>query len=437
VLAFDVIFVPPYYTVAVADVEYLLTFVAFFIVGVVISTLATRTANQTIAAREREEQAIAGFEFSRDLAISLSVDEIARATLDHVQRSFGGSVAIYLPEDEQVELRFATPDYRDDSNSQAVAAWALRHRQSAGAGTDTLPASRVLCLPMRTIHAAVGVLALMVQGDGLQLPQRRLLETFANQAALALERAELAEEAHRLQLVQEREKFQTALLNSISHDLRTPLVAITGALSALRESDNNLTPEIRRSLAATAHEQAARLNRLVGHLLDISRLESGSVRVRHELCDIQELIGAAIERSKTLLGVHPLEIQIADNLPLVSLDFVLMIQVLTNLLDNAAKYSAPEAPITIRAQQTGATLEITVADRGVGIPEAEKERIFDKFHRAAYADSVTGTGLGLSISKGLTEAHGGQIVATARPGGGSSFTVTLPILPPGINGVAS
>jgi two-component system, OmpR family, sensor histidine kinase KdpD len=436
VLAFDVIFIPPYYTIAVADVEYLLTFVAFFVVGVVISTLATRAANQTIAAREREEQAIAGFEFSRDLSISLSIDEIARATLDHVQRAFGGAVAIYLPDNEQIKLHFATPDYCDDSNNQAVAVWALRHRQAAGADTDTLPASRVLCLPMRTVHASVGVLALTVQEKGLQLPQRRLLETFANQAALALERAELAEEAHRLQLVQEREKFQSTLLNSISHDLRTPLVAITGALSALQESDDNLTPEIRRSLAATAHEQAVRLNRLVGHLLDMSRLESGSVRVRRELSDIQELIGAAIERSTPLMGAHPLEIHIAADLPLVPLDFVLMIQVLTNLLDNAAKYSAADAPITLHAQQVGTTLEITIADRGIGIPDTERERIFDKFHRAEYADSVTGTGLGLSISKGLTEAHGGQIVAAARPGGGSIFTVTLPILPPGAGGVA-
>jgi two-component system sensor histidine kinase KdpD len=266
--------------------------------------------------------------------------------------------------------------------------------------------------------------------------QLHLLETFTNQTALAIERARLADETEQAQIQIETERMRNLLLSSVSHDLRTPLVAITGTLSALQESNDNLTPEIRRTLAATAHEQAVRLNRLVGNLLDMSRLESGSVRVRRELADIQELIGAAIERSQTLLGAHPIETQVADNLPLVSLDFVLMIQVLTNLLDNAAKYSPPDAPITISAQQVGTTLEIAVADRGVGIPESERERIFDKFHRAEYADSIIGSGLGLSISKGLTEAHGGRIVAAARPGGGSIFTVTLPILS-GTDGVSS
>jgi two-component system sensor histidine kinase KdpD len=259
--------------------------------------------------------------------------------------------------------------------------------------------------------------------------QLHLLETFTNQTALAIERARLAEQTEQAQIQIETERMRNLLLSSVSHDLRTPLVAITGALSALQEADGSLTPEMQRSLAATSHEQAVRLNRLVGNLLDMSRLESGGVRVRRELCDIQELIGAAIERTAPLLGDHPIETHLADNLPMVSLDFMLIIQVLTNLLDNAAKYSPPTAPITISAQQVGMDIEIAVADRGIGIPEAERERIFDKFHRAEYADSVTGTGLGLSISKGLAEAHGGRIVAAARPGGGSVFTVTLPILP--------
>jgi two-component system sensor histidine kinase KdpD len=433
VIAFDIIFVLPYHTIAVSDAEYLLTFAGLFIVGIVVSTLTARMAAQAMAAQEREEQAIAAFELSYDLATAVTLQEIAARTLLHTQRVFGGAVAIYLPSTVGLSWVDATTGYPNNTTDLEAATnleaieWAFHHHQPAGAGTDTLPNAQVRSLPLMTAHSAVGVLALLLPPDHLLPPQRRLLESFANQAALALERAQLAEAANELSLVQEREKFQAALLGSISHDLRTPLVTITGALSALQEQEALLSPKAQRALVATAHEQSTRLNQLVGNLLDMTRLEGGAIHVRRELCDLQDLVGAALERHAPALTQHQVELDVPDSLPLVPMDFVLMVQVLANLIDNAAKYSPPQTTIRIQAICREQTVEITVADEGTGIPPEELEQIFVKFHRVTQGDHVVGTGLGLSISKGLVEAHGGKIWASNRPGGGSILTVALPL----------
>jgi two-component system sensor histidine kinase KdpD len=427
VLAFDVFFVPPYHTVAVSDAEYLLTFVGLFIVGVVVSTLAARTRTQAATAREREEQAIAAFELSNDLVTAMTVEQICERSLAHAQQVFAGAAAIYMAASTGLSQIHATPDYPSNPHDLAVIDWAFHHRQSAGVGTNTLPSAHLRAVPLMTAHKTVGVIALLLPPNHLLPAHRRLLESFANQIALALERAQLVEAANALRLVQEREKFQGALLGSISHDLRTPLVTITGALSALQDQETLLTPKARQSLVTTAHEQATRLNQLVGNLLDMSRLEGGAVQVRPELCDLQDLVGAALERHAPALAQHRIELDVPDSLPLVPVDFVLMLQVLVNLIDNAAKYSPPQTPITIQALRREQSVEITVADRGRGIPPEELTEIFAKFHRVAPGDGVVGTGLGLSISKGLVEAHGGQIWAANRPGGGAVFTVALPL----------
>jgi len=216
------------------------------------------------------------------------------------------------------------------------------------------------------------------------------------------------------------------LLNSISHDLRTPLVSITGALSSLREDSIALDEATRRSLVDTASGEAARLNHLVGNLLDMTRVEAGAMRVAQEPCDVQDVIGSALERLEGLLKDRPVKVDLA-NLPLVSMDFVLMVQVLVNLLDNAIKYSAPGTPIDVCARVTNSHYEITVADRGVGIPPEDLARVFDKFYRVQRPDGVIGTGLGLAICKGIVEAHSGNIRAENRQGGGSIFTLTLPL----------
>jgi two-component system, OmpR family, sensor histidine kinase KdpD len=431
ILAFDIFFIPPYDTLIVRNAEYLLTFMGLFVVGLVVSTLAARTGAHAAAAHEREEQAVAAFELSYDLATALTIQEIMARAVYHTQRVFGVAVAIYRPTGTPLSLQHATTDYDADShadkNDRAAIDWAFQHRQPAGAGTDTLTAARVRALPLITVHNVVGVLALVLPPGYLLPPQRRLLESFANQIALALERAQLAEAANELRVVQEREKFQSALLGSISHDLRTPLVTITGALSALQEQGTLLQPSARHALVATAHEQATRLNQLVGNLLDMSRLEGGAVHVRRELCDLQDLVGVALERNAPALAQHRIALNVPDSLPLIPVDFVLMVQVLANLIDNAAKYSPAQTTIAIEALIRDQIVEISVADEGIGIPDQELTHIFDKFHRVTHGDNVVGTGLGLSISKGLVEAHGGRIWAENRAGGGSIFTVSLPL----------
>lgn len=270
---------------------------------------------------------------------------------------------------------------------------------------------------------------LMPEGHtDLTRDQRRLLEAFVNQVALAVERFHLVGKAQQVQVLRETEKLQTALLNSISHDLRTPLVSITGALSSLRDDNAPLDRATQSALLDNAFEEADRLNRLVGNFLELSKMEAGALRPAREVTDVQDLVGVALNQTSLRLHGREVEIDIAPNVPMVPMDFVLMNQVLVNLLENAAKYSPEGSPITIRAERNGRALHIAVADRGYGIPVTEREKIFDKFYRVdGNNDSVAGSGLGLAIAKGIVEAHGGTIQAYSRTGGGTEMVVALPL----------
>jgi two-component system sensor histidine kinase KdpD len=304
-----------------------------------------------------------------------------------------------------------------------------------------LPAADARYLPLKTARGVVGVLGLKLARSGLHSTpeQRRLMEAFASQTALAIERAQLAEMARQAKLLQETEKLQTALFNSISHDLRTPLASITGSLSSLLEDDETLDPTAQQELLKTAHEEANRLNRLVGNLLDMSRLEAGALKVSRQPSDIQDMIGAALWQLDNALANRPVKVDLPPDLPLVPLDFVLVIQAVVNVLDNAVKYSPPGSPIDIQAQVSGDLLELQIADRGPGIPPADLTRIFDKFYRGPHTslkipsdrqkkgDTPPGTGLGLSISSGIIKAHGGRIWAENRPGGGLIVKLALPL----------
>jgi two-component system sensor histidine kinase KdpD len=335
---------------------------------------------------------------------------------------------VLLPENQRLIVSGHSPDIHLDESELAVAAWAYQHGEPAGRDTDTLPAANVRYLPLKTAHGVIGVLGVMPHDSTRHLTpeQRRLMEVYASQAAVTIERAQLVEQTRQTQVLQATEKLQTALLNSISHDLRTPLVSITGVLSSLQD-DGVLNEAARRNLIDTARGEAERLNRLVGNLLDMTRLEAGALRIKQELCDIQDVIGSALERLSDRVDDRPVTYTSVPDLPLIPMDFVLIVQVLTNLLDNAIKYSAPDAPIEINAAYAGAFAEISVADRGTGIPHDDLARVFDKFYRVQNPNNVGGTGLGLSICKGIIEAHGGFIVAENRTGGGTIITVGLPL----------
>ncbi len=429
VLAFDYFFIPPRLSFTVTDTEYLLTFAGLFIVGVVVSTLAARAREQAEAARSRETNTATLYAFSRDLAAAGGLDEIVSLIITHLSENFSREVVVLLPENDRLALSGHSPNTSLDENEMAVAAYAFQHGQPAGRDTETLPAAPTRYLPLKTAHGVVGVLGVKPTNVAQHLTsdQRNLMEAFASQAAVAIERARLSEQTRQTQLLQATEKLQTALLNSISHDLRTPLVSITGALSSLQEDSGNLDETAQHSLIETARGEAERLNRLVGNLLDMTRIEAGAMKVAQEPCDVQDVIGSALDRLSDRFTDRKIDVNVPASLPLVPMDFVLIVQVLVNLLDNAIKYSTPDTPIEVRVRTTDDRLEIAVADRGIGIPPEDLPRVFDKFYRVQHPGSVSGTGLGLSICKGIVEAHDGSIWAENRSGGGTILAIALPL----------
>jgi two-component system sensor histidine kinase KdpD len=345
---------------------------------------------------------------------------------------FQSQAIILLPDEASGELRAhgsepALAKFSEDERS--VARWVYDRGQLAGWGTQTLPAADGLYLPLLTSERTAGVLALYPppQRESLSPDQLHLLESFTNQTALAIERARLSEATERGQLQIETERMRSALLSSVSHDLRTPLAAITGAASGLLQRRETLD-ERSRELAQIAFEEAERLNRLVGNLLDMTRLEAGSLEVEKEWQPLEEVVGSAIARLTDSLADHPLTTRLPDDLPLVAIDSVMIEQVLVNLLENAVKYTPPGTPIELSAWAEDQAVVVEVADRGAGLPPGEEERIFDKFYRVR-PSVAGGVGLGLAISRAIAAAHGGRLWASNRPApaGGASFRFTLPL----------
>ncbi|MBC7875841.1 MAG: sensor histidine kinase KdpD [Anaerolineales bacterium] len=429
VLAFDFFLIPPYLTFAVSDTQYIITFIAMFIVSLVVSSLTVRVREQAEAAIQREKQTAALYDLSKDLTSAADLLQVANIIISQIGRAFGRDVAIFLPDNQQLQTFASSPNYRPDENELAVATWSYEHNQPAGRGTDTLPAAALRCLPLKTSNGIVGVLGIHSKDltNFLSPEQRLTLAAFANQSALALERANLSEQARQAELLRATESLQTALLNSISHDLRTPLVSITGALSSLDEDNGILDETTRRALIENARGEADRLNRLVGNLLNMTRIESGAIKLRLESEDIQDVIGTALEQLGSRVANHKIQINVPSGFPLVPMDFTLVAQVLVNVLDNAVKYSPADSIIEASADLSDEKIRIKIADRGAGIPSEDLARVFDKFYRVQRPENVSGTGLGLSISKGIIEAHGGTIYANTREGGGTIITIELPL----------
>jgi two-component system sensor histidine kinase KdpD len=429
VLAFDFLFVTPYFTFAVSDTEYIITFIGLFLVGLVISQLAARASEQAQAARERESETAELYDLSRDLAASVEIESILRALQKHLEQSFGRTIAVLLPEADHLVVKTLSKNLDLGAEELAVADWVYRHAEPAGRNTNTLPAAQLRYLPLKTSSGVVGVLGVgkpETANRDLTSAQRRLMEAFANQGAQAIERAKLEEQNRQIALLQSAEKLQNALLNSISHDLRTPLVAITGALSALDEN-HKMDEPAHNALIENARGEADRLNRLVGNLLNMTRIESGAIKLHLEPGDVQDLIGASIEQLGKRIEKNHVRVDVPANFPLVPMDFTLMAQVIVNLLENAVKYSPQDSTIEIIASLADSKARLQILDRGVGIPSDDLSRVFDKFYRVQRPESVSGTGLGLSISKGIVEAHGGTIRAINREGGGAILEVELPL----------
>src|SRR5579875_2187997 len=432
VLAYNFFFLPPLYTFTIADPENVVALFFFLVVAVIASNLAARTRSQMVSARARVRTTEELFAFSRKLAGIGKLDDLLWATVYQIALMLDVRVVVLLPDHEGIAVRAGYPPEDElDEADLAAARWAWEHNRPAGRGADTLPGAKRLFLPLRTGRGIVGVLGIDRDRPGpLLTPDgQRLLDALADQVAVAIERIAFAEDIDRVRVTAETERLRAALLTSISHDLRTPLVSILGALTSLRSYGEIYDAKTRDELMATVQSEAERLNRFIGNLLDMTRLESGAVALKLEPVEAAEIVGTALRRAGRIVAEHRVELDFPPTLPLLKADYLLLEQVLFNLLHNAAKFAPPGTAIRVSGRRDGDFVVLRVEDQGPGIPEAERERVFDKFYRIQAQDRQrAGTGLGLAICRGFVEAMGGTIAAANRDErGGGVFTIRIPV----------
>ncbi len=427
VAGYDFFFVPPYYTFAISDARHMLTFAMMFGVGFVISSLTARIRQQEQNALDREARTASLYSFSRDLAAAPDEASAAKVVVEHAAKVFRSGAAVVLTAAQGSATQTASiGDVPADLAQDGVVRWVLEHGRPAGLGTDTLPGAPVLCVPLRSRAEVLGVLALTPADQRtLHQDEHEFLQAFSRQGSLAIERARFAEDAKAAALRARTEEMRSSLLSAVSHDLRTPLAAITGAATTLRDADG-VALEQRSDLLQTICEEAERLERLLENLLDMTRVESGGLSVKRDWVPVEELIGSALTRLEGKLGSRVVETDLPTDLPLIGVDPVLFEQVFVNLFENAAKYTPEQTPIEVRARTSNAELVIEIADRGPGITPGDEERVFDKFYRGTHV-GIGGVGLGLPICRGIVEAHGGSIRAENRREGGALFRISLPL----------
>ncbi len=427
VLSFDFFFVPPYFTLAVSDLRHILTFAIMFLVAIVISSLTQRIRAQADAARQRENRTASLYAMSRELAAAASTDALFEVAVRHVADVFDAKVAILTPRADGVLAAAGggALTYSPVEKEMAVAEWAWIRDRKAGLSTDTLPAARALYVPLHSGNTRVGVAGILPRDPRrfTDPNQGQLLETFTGQIATAIERARLADAEQHARVQIETEQLKNSLLSSVSHDLRTPLAVITGSAATLSES--GLDEQTRKELLDTIQEEGQRLNRLVRNLLDMTRLQAGALRVKKEWQDVEEVIGSALTRLEERLVGRVVETALPDDLPMAPFDSILMEQVFINLLENAIKYTPDGSPLEISARRVPGAIEVSVMDRGPGVPPADVEKVFEKFYRSS--EGRGGVGLGLTICRGIVMAHGGRLWVDQREGGGAAFRFTIPL----------
>jgi len=427
VLAFDFFLVPPTLSFAVADLQYVLTFGVMLAVGLVVGQLTAGLRYQARIAMHRERRSHSLFEVARALSGELVVEQVVETASKAIAREFHARVRIYvLSEDDRLTLTEADVD--TPGLDLGTARWAFDHRQAAGLGTDTIPGSSWHYLPLNASMRTRGVLALQPESPRLfAVPeQRRQLETFAALTAIALERVHYVDVAQNATVQIESERLRNSLLSALSHDLRTPLAGLTGLAESLQMTEPGLSAaqhEIAEELVASAMRMSAQVN----NLLDMARFESGEFRLSSSWNSVEEMIGSAVRLSKRILASRTLKTDVPADLPLVKCDAVLIERVLVNLLENAAKYTPPDATVEVVALSVGDEMRVTVADNGPGLRPGTEQEIFNKFSRGVRESAISGVGLGLAICKAIVEAHGGSISATNRGERGAAFTFTLPI----------
>ncbi len=424
-LCYNFFFLPPVYTFTITDPTNVAAFFFFMLIAILVSNVAARVRTQAITATSRVRTTESLYAFSRKLAGTATLDDVLWATAYQIALMLKVRVVLLLPEDGVLTVKTGYPpeDQLDDADL-AAANWAWGNDRTAGRGSDTLPGARRLFLPMRTGRGAIGVIGIDDDRSGplLTPDQRRLLDALVDQGALAIERVLLVEDMDQVKRTVESDRLRSALLTSISHDLKTPLASVLGAASTMRDLESGLTEAEKRDLLATVIDESERLNRFIANLLDMTKLESGAVVPNTTRQDVGEIVGSVLRRAGKILSHHRVSLELAADMPMLELDAVLFEQVLFNLLDNAAKYSPAGTTISIRSAREKASMSLQIIDEGGGIPPMELESVFDKFYRAQKGDHVRpGTGLGLAISRGFVEGdarhdHGHQSHRSQRRG---------------------
>jgi two-component system, OmpR family, sensor histidine kinase KdpD len=434
-LCYNFFFLPPIYTFTITDPINIAAFLLFTVVAVIVSHVAARSRTDMVAAQGRVRTLESLYAFSRKLAGAGTLDDVLWAAAYQTALMLNVRVVLLMRENGAIAVKAGYPPEDTLGEADLAAAnWAWENNRAAGRGSDTLPGAKRLFLPMRTGRGKIGIIGLDNDKPGpiLAPDQRRLLDALTDQSALAIERVHLVEDLVQAQRTVETDRLRSALLTSISHDLKTPLASVLGAAGTLRDLSKALSEPQKNDLVATIIDESERLNRFIANLLDMTKLESGAIVPNAALHDVSEIVGSALQRAGKILARHRVELALAQDLPMLHVDAVLFEQVLFNLLDNAAKYASPGTTIRIQGWRDGDSVALQVLDEGDGIPPGEIEHIFDKFYRAQKGDQVrAGTGLGLAISRGFVEAMRGTITAANRTDrSGAVFAIRLPV-PPG------
>ncbi|MFI4938765.1 MAG: DUF4118 domain-containing protein, partial [Burkholderiales bacterium] len=431
VAAFDFFFVPPRFSFAVTNLQYIVTFAVMLMVGMIIGYLTSNLRFQARIAQHRESRSRALYEFARELSGALQTDQIFETTRDVIGRAFHATATLLLPDDNgrlQPPTESSGKIQNADLLDMGIAQWAFDHATAAGIGTDTLPASKCFYLPLVAPMRTRGLLAIQPESRRwIQVPeQRQQLDTFAALAAIALERVHYIEVAQNALIHMESERLRNSLLATLSHDLRTPLTALIGLAESLTTAQPPLAAQ-QKELAEALRGEILRMSALVTNLLDMARIQSGEVHLNRQWQPFEEVVGSALRVSQMQLAQHLTETRLPPDLPLVYFDAMLIERVLCNLLENAAKYTPPGSRVVIAAEVSGRYLEVSVFDNGPGLPVGMEEAIFEKFTRGERESATTGVGLGLAICRAIIEAHGGAIRAGKSPEGGASIIFTLPL----------
>ncbi|WP_312884319.1 ATP-binding protein [Paenibacillus xylanilyticus] len=437
VLMFDFFFVPPNLSFTVADLRYIFSFGVYLAVAVLTATLSSRLRQQLEMVRQREATTNSLYALSRQMTAVTDLDTLLNHIANQVSHTLGTEAAVYLP-DAHGELTITTSaedhvtaSWGEEESEIAIAKWVYRTGETAGRGSSSLRESSGLYVPLRTENQIHGVLAVRMETGDVQeqREQLQLLEACGGLAASAIARVKLAEEARLAQLTAESERIRTALLDSVSHELRTPLTAIIGSATGLIENDAIFTPEDRKELTGNIRDGAMRMNRLVTNLLGMVKLESGMLQLRRKWCDVGDMISVVLVQVREFSKHRTIRVDLPEQPSFICGDEILLEQVLVNVVSNAIKYSPDysEIVITVTVDENNAKLTIVVADAGIGIPDIDRERIFEKFYRSESSRHVTGTGLGLAICKGIVEVHGGTIGTEPNPGGGTRVSICLPM----------